>query len=514
MRQEEFISRFSNKWSNTFDQSLKNIRRNDDIAKFIDEVCRECSSNLPKNVIYLGYTFEDSIDSTNELSGSTTGIKNLKKNVIPIHCKDTYARLAIFSFEMKLETMKKNNEKMVETSLVKMPIWIPLLIDDYHYLIKGGKYSAPLQIIDKIIYANQSDNIILKTMTRPIKMAKSKGTNITDIYGVKYITQSFHIHMSKKKIPFLLFYLAYYGFEGTLDFFGAKDHIKLVNIKNINLISEELNEKFIYFKFGQFYLQVDKEGFKNNLQVRQFVACLLIISKKSMDLEYLSRIERWQTLLGSYINDSNAMEKGIGLVNTFINALDFRTRQLIKDLMPDGDKRQDTFHVVRWMFSDFSNLASKKTTDMTNKRIRLGEYLIAPITKNMQHKIYRFMNINNKNRSIKHLEDISKISSHILLFSIIGKITKKDLAINIMNFSSYVNDNGLLNAGLRATFGGPGSPGQNSGKHISTDYRQFDESFVGRICTTYSSNSDPGISVMILPKGIKIDHKTMTFMED
>lgn len=512
MTQEELVSEFSNKFANRFNTSIRDLRREDDIVGFIDEVCRECEKMIPLNIKYRGFYFDDSFNTNNTLAEYNSGLKNVKKNTVVLHCKETLARLCVFEFDLKLESERKEGP-ITEKSRVKMPIWIPLLYDDYHYYIKGNKYSPPIQIIDRIIYANQSDMIILKTMSRPIKMTKTKGTSIVDIYGNKYLTQTFHIYISKKKIPFLLFYLAYFNFNGTLDFFNAKDHIKLVNIKNIYDISEEQNLKYLYFKFGQCYLQIDRAGFEGNLQVRQFVASLLSVVKKSMDANYIHNIERWQAVLGSYINDINAIEKGNGLVKTFVNALDFRTKDLIRDLIPDGDKKQDTHSMIRYMFMEFSNLSSRKITDMGNKRLRLGEYLISPIIKAMQYKIYRFLNINKKNRSIKHLEDIFKISSQVLLNCMIGKITKKELALNIMKYSSYTNDNALLNSATRAVTNGPGSPAQNSGKHISVDHRQFDETSLGKICTIYASASDPGVSLMMVPMAL-IDKEKKIFIDE
>ena len=106
-----------------------------------------------------------------------------------------------------------------------------------------------------------------------------------------------------------------------------------------------------------------------------------------------------------------------------------------------------------------------------------------------------------------------KISSQVLLNCMIGKITKKELALNIMKYSSYTNDNALLNSALRAVTNGPGSPAQNSGKHISVDHRQFDETSLGKICTIYASASDPGVSLMMVPMAL-IDKEKKIFIEE
>ena len=45
---------------------------------------------------------------------------------------------------------------------VECPLYIPLYVDNYHFYIKGNKYSAPYQIIDAITYTNRENMKVLK----------------------------------------------------------------------------------------------------------------------------------------------------------------------------------------------------------------------------------------------------------------------------------------------------------------------------------------------------------------
>jgi hypothetical protein len=480
---------------------ILNLRKNDDMVKYIDETWQELVRHIPNNIRYLGYTYDDTKRRTRELNIGNTKKKKSPTRTMSIY--DTYARTVIFQFQA---TIKNSETGEDETQFIETPIHIPLYVDNYHFFIRGNKYSAPFQVVDSIVYSSKNNIIVLKTMTRAIKMTREKHTNMKDVFGNKYITYNFYIYMNSKKVSFLLYYLSYYGFTGTLRYFGAEEFIKVYSAPPIN---DQVDHDRIYFQFCSIYLGVDRKAFETIFNLRQFVSSLLDVQKRSLDAEDISTTSRWLTILGSSISETNALIKGEKLLRTFIISLDARTIINIKKLI-GGSSKENMHSVVRWMFIKFGELSSK-TNSLLNKRIRLSEYLIDPFLKETYKKLYRFLSTDEKSRDMSRLVDILKINPGIIVGAISGK-NKQSLNLNIAKYSSSVNDNVLLSDALRFTSSGPGTPTSGGGS-LSTQFRIFDISYSGRIDLHCSSNSDPGVSGMFIPS-TKINIDSFTFAKD
>ena len=383
-----------------------------------------------------------------------------------------------------------------------MPIYIPLFIDGYHYYIRGNKYSAPYQLTDAITYTNKDDMVVLKTMTRAIKISRDK-VIVHDVHGHQYNSHVFGLYISSKRVALLLYYFAYYGFVKTAKYFGCEKFFAVYDECPI-----EPDPERIFFKFGSLFIGVDRKRFEDNYLLRQYIATCLSLSKKGINVESIQRVAYWKTLLGASISETKPLEKGTGLLYTFITALDHRTMINIQNLV-GGSPKMTMFSVVRWMFMRYNHLVAK-TGSLENKRLRLAEYIITPLIRVMYSKLYRFMNTSHKTKDVNRLLDIFKVSSAIILNAIIGKTRSKNLGLNIAKYSSYVNDMALLNVATKFTTAGPGSPMERSGKLVGASYRRFDTSSVGKVCLIATSNSDPGVSGSIVPSA-QIDLKTMTF---
>lgn len=486
-----FVALYSAQFDNVNPNIVKGIREKDDMSQAIEEFCREVERALPASVHYLGKTWDDSGRTMRDVN--KTKSKDKKDPTLSISVNPTYSRLAVYKFKIKYDN---------ETRMIDMPIHIPLLFDGYHYLIRGNKYSAPYQITEGVTFTNKEDMVVLKTMNRPIKMSREK-VQIVDVHGVRTHTNLFFLHLTGKKVPFLLFYFANYGFMRTHEFFGCDKFLEFHDE-----VPPDPDPKWIFFKFGTFFVAVDRARFDANYLLRQYVATLLSMSKKNINPETVQRVSYWVTILGSSISDSKSIEKGYDLLRTFNVILDRRTMLTIEQLV-GGPKRTTMFGVVRWMFIQYATL-SAKSNSLDNKRIRFAEYQIVPLIRALNDKMYRFMNTPPRMKDIKRLADIFKISSAIITNAIIGKSRGKSGGLNIAKYSSYVNDLALINVATKFTMAGPGSPMEKSGKLVGSSYRRFDQSNVGRTCLLTTSNSDPGISGAMAPS-VKINMENLTF---
>lgn len=464
------------------DDLIYNMRKNDEMAKYIDEACKAIVQLAPEYIKYNGYRYQNIRSKMIDMNKDDGGVKT-PKNEIRIHVSDTYAKEAIFEFECSFGGQKVKQS---------FSIWVPLLYDNAHFYIRGNKYSCPLQIIDAITFTKKNV-LVLKTITRAIKFEREKAT-ITDIYGNKYVTSKIMIYITgRKSIPVLIYYFAWFGFFKTLKYFGVDNYIDIYSGECGTGIPKD---KYV-FKFGSVYLGVDKDAFNKNRVLQQFVATTLATQKRSMDMNYIRNPVRWTSLLGENLNIQKSIDKGVALLKTFINALDFHTASIIKQLVP-GTDRNNIFAVTRWLFVNYATLTSKDD-GLQNKRIRLSEYLISPFIKMFTKKIYRFINTPEKLKSIDGLLDVFKIKSTIILNSIIGKISPEITGLNIAKFSSESNDDSLTNTLLMATKTGAGSPSEKTSR-VSTNLRRFPIDYLGNINLIEGQSAGaPGLSHYICP---------------
>lgn len=470
------------------------------MVQYIDETWKEIQKHIPNNMTYKGYHFDDTGRRFRELN-SGKDKSGLNRKTMSIY--DTAARLCVFEFELKNMNSQTGQMEKVYT---ECPLYIPLYVDKYHFYIKGNKYSAPYQIIDAITYTNRENMIVLKTKTRAIKLAKEKKANgVADAYGNRYIANIFYLYMTKKKVPFVLYYFAHFGFFNTFRYFGADKYCKFSAT-----LPETPEENCIYFKFGQIYIVVDKEAFDKYYNLRNFIFTVLECQKRGLDKEAIEDCVRWKIILGSTISENNALEKGKGLVKTFMISLDARTVTNIRNLV-GGAPKENMFAVVRWMFLKFSSLSSK-SSNLLNKRIRVSEWIIDPFLKETFRKLYRYLATTEKTRDIKRLVDIVKCPESLILGAICGK-NRAGLTLSIAKYAAGVNDNVLIKDALRYTINGPGTPGSSGGSLTSTQFRVFDTSYVGRVDLYQSSNSDPGVSGCLTPT-CKIDMNNLVFTKD
>jgi hypothetical protein len=458
----------------------------------VEEICLEITrslTNYVKSIKYTGYDFDD---SKNRFRESNTSKKKDSKtgkfeNKQYINVNPTFSRMAVFHFTIKFVD-PRNKETVV--SDINMPIYIPQFIDDYHYYIRGNKYSAPYQLTDAITYLGRNDSVILPTLTRAFKISREQKI-IKDIHGLEYKTFAFYMYVSKKKIPFLLYYFSYYGFFTTLRYFGVENMVRLYKSCPINP-----DDDTIYFKFGKLYLGVSRFSFNTMYELRQFICTILQLQRKNLDIEYVRDAYYWRMVLGSTTSANKPYEQGRNLLLTFLTSLDPRTIKNIKNIA-GGPVRETSFEVLRWMFKNYISL-SNKNMSLQNKRLRYTEYIVAPLIRDIQSKLYRFMKTNENMRDKKRLLDIFKPSPNIIVHAIIGKTKNKNQALSIAKYSNQVNDMTIFTA-LKYTRAGPGTAIEKIGKRAGIGYRVIDTTYAGKVDLITCSNSAVGLSGVIVP---------------
>ena len=496
----DLVAAFSSKNDNKFnDDLLINFRRDDDMVRYVDDACEAITRLIPDFITYKG---NREIDNRKRMLARDESDKDPKgskmsKNEIRINVSDTFAKEVSFEFELRFGG---------QTKFVNFTLWIPLLVDGYHFFIRGNKYSCPIQAVDAISYTRKN-MLVLKTTTRAIKFEREKSV-LTDIYGKKFNVERLMIFITNKSISLLVYYFAAFGFFKTLQYFGTDMYIKLYSG---NITDGVPDDKYM-FKFGKCFLGVDKIEFDSNRVLRMFVGTCLTSIKRSMDVDYIRNPVRWTSLLGEAISPPKALEKGEALLKTFRNSLDFRTTEIINELV-EGTDRNNMFEVGRWLFCNYANICHKDD-GLQNKRLRINEYLVSPFIKRFVEKVHRFMNTPVKIKSMSNLEDVFKLKSSVIINAIIGKTSPQITGLNITKFSSESNDCGMVNVLLQETKSGPGSPLEKT-KRVGISHREFSIDMLGNLdIIAGSSAGNPGINRYICPINDTFNPKKKIFNID
>lgn len=495
----DLVSEFSNKNNNKFNDNLiLNMRQKEEMTEHIDAACKAVAMLIPEYVEYKGYRYQDSRAKMLDRDKESGDIKS-KKGEIYVNINETYAKEAIFDFECIF-----NGERTKQS----FSMWIPMIIDNSHFFIRGNKYSCPLQVIDALTFTKKNV-LVYKTTTRAIKFERVKSV-ITDIFGNKYNTSKINLHFTSKSVPLLLYFFAVFGLFKTIQYFGADQYIRLYSeSKDDKSIPED---KYI-FKFGSVFLGVDKKEFNENNPLRMFVATTLACGKRSMNMNFIRNPADWMRILGESINLQKSLEKGDALLKTFIHTMDDQTIKIQNELIDDGPIRDNIFAVARWIFINYATLTAKDE-GLQNKRLRLSEYLISPFIKVFTEKVYRFKNTPDKLKSMRGLMDIFKIKSSLILNSIIGKISHVDTGLTIAKFSNECNDDALINTLLYVTKTGPGSPSAKS-KRLSIHLRMFSVDYLGCLDLTAGQSANaPGLTHFLCPLNDNFDFRKKIFNID
>lgn len=498
----DFVSNFSGSLKKIVNPDLINVRKNENMVQYIDDLCKEIQKMFGDDVEYLGYEPNDRITQVREINKSKPKSKKAFSGIF-LSTEETYARAYNFNFKLTFKGEIRN---------VSMTIYVPLLSEDgVNYLIKGNKYCTPFQMVDSVTYnrtdsKNKYDEVCLKTTIQPIRMQRFR-TIIRDVNGNNYNGSKFNIKLNVKvsKVPFLLFYFATFGFFKTLKYFGLSNPAIGVQIFDElpDSPDDPYNKYYLFFKYGSLYLSVRRSIFLNNVQVRDLICTILSTKKRSITKDTIGKVDYWLMCLGSHLSQNNTLSSGHSLRLTFLNALDPRTSQLIETFIGKKDLNS-IYAVVRWMFNNYSINVSKDVS-MVNKRLRLSEYIIDPLKQHLKKKSYQYSGTRGGYRDIRRLEDPFKVSPSILLDAIIGKSS-----LNTGKFSNAVNDFSIIHSITKATQVGPGSAGGAKAKFIPKEFKRLHQSMIGKIDLISTSVNSPGTSLALLPN-CKIDPETLGF---
>lgn len=400
----------------------------------------------------------------------------------------------VFTIQVKTNLNEKTFEKR---------ILIPLEHEG-KFVINSKKYKAIWQMLEASVYT-QRGRVTLKARM-PIVVYRNMKRSIYDIEGNEYIVASFSYALAtkskrkgaKQRIKFidpLMIFSAKIGLNKTLEFFGMKGIIELIDMPK-----KTKKGKWTYFKVDDIYFRVDTHMFECYPWVQSVCAMLYNLQCKDFPLTWERRNDRnyWICRIG-FVDSARTKtmtlesfkDKGLTTIYMIERLLDKITTQILR--LPDYYK-QSIYYLLFWILMNFEDLKSKNNIDLNNKRIRKNEYIVnSSLGKKISENINRIIEKKSKSKmnTIDTLIELFNFPSDI----IIAGITTLD---DLMKSDDLVNDMDALLA-LNYSSKGPNSLGENSAKKISKKYRALDISHVGKVDLNTTSNSEPGMAGSFTP---------------
>lgn len=375
-----------------------------------------------------------------------------------------------------------------QTNHVTRRIKIPKLIDG-RWFIRGGKKVLPLiQVVDNSTFVKagkkKQENILnFKTTLYPIKLfTKPLKVKFVDD-DEQYHIPIFQLDLFTKVTNPLLYFLARYGLESTLELFCLD--------KVMAVVPEVIDpDNYLYLKVNnKLYLEVHEKAMRLHDFVGKFIGTIfecMYSDKNKITIKDAYNRDYWLERLSEVFSKKRSVDKGERVLISFKKIMDPYTK---KRLCLKNYQKKNTFTIMRWMLTNYEELLKKDSNDLRTKRLRANEtqafFLDTYITKNVNSLL------NTDNPSMERYMRLFNSISEDIVFRSSHSVAGKSSQSSMFRFERY-NDFDAIELS-RYTLKGP--TGLNGGKKkTSMRYRDIYPSHLGRYDPNVCSSSDPGLT--------------------
>lgn len=402
---------------------------------------------------------------------------------------------------------------------IERDLYINKMLDNCFYLNEGIRYYLIWQIVDSNSYGFE-DGVSMKSLNLPITMMARQRYDLQAELNGPLLTNLpvFKAALFKKKVPPIVYILAKYALESLAnagmekinnvdEFLEYKDEGIINYLSNFFgfeiKFSDTLNDliednKTIFSIKNQkeqgIYYSVPTEVIDTSIG-KAFLASMSFITnevkepKKSIIFNYdqLTNMWFWINEVGRVFNKSNDVYKKYEKVKTVYISLnrliDDPTR---KTLTIPREYKESIFTIFKYIMSNFDDLMMADSQDLTNKRVRLYEYVLYPLRVYFGRKINSILN--SATRSTADLEKMFNALTPMYLI-------KECVTSELLHYYNATNEFDLFTSLLRYTFHGPAGYTNT----VSIDQRSLHPSYTGRISLVASSPGSPGTSGTLVP---------------
>lgn len=357
---------------------------------------------------------------------------------------------------------------------------VPKQVKGPYYVRNGKKVLMLIQIVDNSTFV-KGNVLNFKSTLYPIKLSPPKHKyKLVDGESLSFPT--FQLDLFKKVANPLLYYLASYGIEDTLELFGLQDIISVVD----DTLDED-HYRYIKIKDGV-YLEMHEKAFQMHPFVSRFIGTLadvLLADKNKITLADVYNRNYWLERLSEIFSKKRNTNKGERVLISFRKLIDPYTKARLK---LRRFHKKNTAAVIRWMMVNYDELIKKDSNDLANKRMRANETQAYFFDNYITRNVYSLLNTDNPPFE-KYLRLLNSINEFTLMRSSAG--SKGGPSVSSMLHYERYNDFDAIELS-RYTLKGP--TGLNGGKKkTSMRYRDIYPSHIGRYDINVCS-SDPGLS--------------------
>ena len=409
-------------------------------------------------------------------------------------------------------------EKEPDVKEITLHIFLPKLIDGLFYVLNDSLYYPILQLVDRGTYVTKK-TFTLKTLLMPLVFRRDVHATTTDcLTGQERTDMVYTLDLFRYQINVMRYFMANRGLAETLRYFSADRpdlphddtdqathaRVAVMDREAIQAVKNAAAEYAAFDIEGSSGLCVVAE--RAWLEADQFyrggLVASLVDSLNGIQKRYIEEddVAQWKRRLGRHFTqNSNAFEeKAEKILVSLERILDRRTRRNLAHVAA-ADK-VDVYSILRWMMREYRTLASIDGMDITNKRIRVSEYLVHPLLLKFSESTYRLLN--DKNLTFKKLMSIFRAFVHDEEAgqprSQVNFLVRKLVTNELLRYVNLVNSFDLLLA-LRFTFRGPQSLADRGKADVALRFRGHHPSYVGRVGLSAASASDPGMSGTLVP---------------
>ena len=493
---KKLLNQYMKEVSEPFNKEWILSRNDDNILQHVRDIFKSLEI-LPEIHI-------DPNDITLETDESTFGpIKQQGKYYKPVLA----SRLNKIHYKVTIDGIEKPIEK---------DLYMNKMLDHCFYINEGIRYFLVWQIVDSSSYSFEN-GVAFKSLLMPIILI-SKNRFTTESFKGRALSNLpiYESSLFKKLVPPILYILGKYALESLSkagmtkiadvdaftsyndpgiiqylsDFFGFEikfsDKLDDLIEDGRDIFTIQNNKKVgCYFSIPE-----DKVDSKEGRALIASLCYLKQIDKKAnvvFSYDNLINMWYWLNLIAGYYNKSNDIfkkyEKIKGVYISLKRLIDEPTRKILR---LDDEYKQDVYGIFKYSMMNFDYLSTTDGQDLTNKRIRLYEYVLYPLRSYFGKKIYSILT--DPTVSIQKIEKIFTSLSPMYLI-------KECITSELLHYFNSTNEYNLYGALLRYTFGGP----QGYTNSVSIAQRSLHPSYTGRLSLIASNAGNPGISGTVVP---------------
>lgn len=347
------------------------------------------------------------------------------------------------------------------------------------YIRNGKKVRILNQIVDNSTFV-KGDVLNFKTKLYAIKLGTVK-TKLKFTDGETASCTCFRLDLLSKVTNPLIYYLAQYGIEDTIDMFDLSTVMSVVD----NPLDEE---HYMYLRASKdVYLEVHEKAFYAHPFIASFVATLFDVMKADPAITFrdVYTKEYWMGRLSEIFSKKRYANKALRILVSYNKIMDIGVK---KQLVIRKHHKKDTFTIIRWIMTNYGELLKKDSHDLRYKRVRANEVLAYFFDKHVSKNVYSLLNTDNPPFE-KYIRLLNSINEFTLLKGASGG--SKNSSTGMFRYERY-NDFDAIEI-ARYTLKGP--TGLNGGKRgVSIKYRDIYVSQIGRYDLNVCSSTDPGLT--------------------